>query len=264
MEILRFSPYNKAYELASEFIKEIENNCILESKEPDSIKSEVLKKTISDLNLNVSLIFQFGVGVNLMYPIVEGLISNMKLNIDLSIDNLVLVTITSLTICYIEESKKKKTNLKKLPSMEKDAKSLLEELKLRGIGNGIIKKIIKCFASITNIFKMLFGNTGHVFNGLLDLFSYTALLIPCMNAIKSMIGKYHLNLDSLPGNFLSLGIGITTIIAKHGIKYLIKKLKIRKNLPEIDDHILIKYPHPEFIDNEFDHARETDLIKEEK
>ena len=42
---------------------------------------------------------------------------------------------------------------------------MLEELKMAGIGNGIVKKLTDGFKSITNIFKTIAKHTGAIVTG---------------------------------------------------------------------------------------------------
>lgn len=263
MKLLRYSEHIKTIEMAEEFLSVIGNDTINES---DKVNHDfITKKIINDLRLNAQLALTFGPGLKAMFPVINKLVTNMNLNIDLNAETVVLMTIAGVTIAFIEEHKE--SHGKKF---EKDAKSMLEELKLRGVGNGIIKKIVTCIKSIGNIFKILFKNKRHVINGFFDMFGYTALVIPIINAILYMVGKYDMNLDTLPSNFLSLGLGVTTLSAKHGLNYLIDllkdKLKLNKKdifsgVNDIDDPILKKYPHPEYIDvEEYDDSK---LIKEQ-
>jgi hypothetical protein len=262
MKVLRYAEYN-AVDMAQDFLNVIGNNRVDESGNNDSI----VKKIMQDLKLNYSLVLTFGVGLQAMFPIVNKLISNMNLNIDLTPETIVLMTIAGITIAYLEEHKE----LEERKKLEKDAKSMLEELKLRGVGNGIVKKLVACIKSMGNIFKILFKNRRHIINGFFDMFGYTSIVIPVLNAISYMIGKYDMNLETLPSNFLSLGLGVTTLAAKHGLNYLIDllkdKLKISKNdifkhVNDVDDPILKKYPHPEYIDVDYDNIENDKLIKE--
>ena len=227
MKILKYSDHNKSLQMAQDFLSIIGNDRINEAdvKAYDSI----LKKTMDDLKINKDLILTFGTGMSAMFPLVEKLVANMSLNIDLNIQTVVLITIAGVTIAYIEE--KKNIDIKKKEILEKDAKSMLEELKLRGVGNGIIKKVVKCVDSISNLFRILLKNKKHVINGLFDMLAYAALATPVINAIFYMVGKYNMNLETLPGNFLSLGFGVTTLAAKNGLNYLI-------NYPEIFEDTL--------------------------
>jgi cytochrome c biogenesis protein CcdA len=263
MKILKYSEHNKSFEMAEEFLNIIGNGVFNESDEHNTI----LKKIIKDLKLNSSIALTFGTGLTAMIPLVNKLVSTLK--IDLTTDTVVLITITGLTIAYLEE--KKELSVKKRMQIEKDSKSMLEELKLKGVGNGVIKKIVKCIKSIGNIFKILFKNTRHVVNGFFDMFAYSAIAVPVVNAILYMVNKYDMNLETLPSNFLSLGLGVTTIAAKHGLNYLIDLLKdklklnksdILKGINDVDDPILKKYPHPEYIDTEYIDD-DSKLIKEQ-
>lgn len=262
MKVLKYEDYSKSISLGEEFLNIIGNDIINESDD------STLKKIVSDLKLNSQMILTFGVGMQAMFPIVSKLVSNMSLKIDLNQETVGLMTIAGVTIAYLEEQKE--TNQKRI--LEKDSKSMLEELKLRGVGNGIIKKIVKCIKSIGNIFKILFKNSRHVINGFFDMFGYTTIVVPVLNAISYMIGKYDMNLDNLPTNFLSLGLGVTTISAKHGINYIIDLLKdklkinksdILKGINDVDDPILKKYPHPKYIDMDADYEKNQELIKEQ-
>lgn len=241
MVILKYNQYG----MTDRFIELFENSMINESTPEDNFK-EVLSGLSKDLKFNFGLIFTFGAGIKAMYPIVDNLVRNESLKIDLNVESILLLTLASLAITYLEESNNRTGEEKvpcdcvsKNPSCEycggsgyitskvtrADARTILEELKLRGIGNGIVRKIVDCFKSIGNIVKVLFKNSPYVVNGLIDMFGYTAMLIPTMNAISSLIGEYNLNMETLPGNFLALGVGIGTFLAKRGFNYLVKKLK---------------------------------------
>jgi hypothetical protein len=265
MQVLGFSQYINSIQLAEDFIQLIGNDIINESDKFDYKK--IIKKIIDDLNLNVQMLLTFGVGLESMFPIIRNLVKNMKLNIDLKPETVVLMTIAAVTIAYLEEKK----SIKNKKILEKDAKSMLEELKLRGVGNGIVKKLVKCLNSLGNLLKILFRQKRPIINGLFDMLAYTALLVPFLNAVMFMVGKYELNIDTLPSNFLSVGLGVTTIVAKHGINFLIDKLKdklelnkpeILKNINDVDDPMIKKYPHPEYIDIETDISGKNKLIKE--
>jgi hypothetical protein len=125
---------------------------------------------------------------------------------------------------------------------KKDVKTILHELQLRvspsaKTGDGILKKVVECFKSIGNLLKIIFKNTPYVVSGLIEMFAYTSILLPTMNAISSMIGTYNLNLETLPTNFLSLGVGISGFLAKNAFNYLVSKLRDKLNLkvdPELN------------------------------
>lgn len=241
MVILKY----RDYDMSLRFMELLESNKVNESMSDYNIM-DVLKDLSKDLKFNYGLIFTFGAGIQTMFPIVDNLIKNENIKIEFTNENVLLITLTALAITYLEEKNNRIGDSKvKCSCKDKrkdcsicsgtgyvdskvnrdDARTMLEELKLRGIGNGIVKKLVKCFRAIGNIVKILFKNSPYVINGLIDMFGYTAMLIPTMNAISALIGEYDLNMETLPGNFLALGAGIGTFLAKRGFNYIIRKLK---------------------------------------
>jgi len=212
--------------MTDDLIDFLSNSVINESDKGQSAIDSMLKGLARDLKFNMGLVFTFGVGIRAMYPIVDNLIQNGTLKIEANTENIVLICLAALTITYLEETnnkagqtevecscKSKKdceicggTGVVKSIVTKKDAQTILEELKLRGVGNGIIRKMVECFKSIGNISKTLFKNSPYVINGLMDMLAYTGLLLPTMNAISALIGKYDLNMDTLPGNFMAVGL----------------------------------------------------------
>jgi hypothetical protein len=87
---------------------------------------------------------------------------------------------------FIEE--KKFTSTIEEDILRKDSKSMLEELKLMGIGIELLK-LIRIFKSITSIFKLIGKHVGSIVGGFMDMFAYTAMLIPIM--------KYYMSLESM-------------------------------------------------------------------
>jgi hypothetical protein len=281
MVILKYNQYG----MTDRFIELFENSMINESAPEDNFK-EVLSGLSKDLKFNFGLIFTFGAGIKAMYPIVDNLVRNEALKIDLSVESVLLLTLAGLSITYLEESNNK-TGEEKIPCTCKsksdscahcdgtgyitskvtraDARTILEELKLRGIGNGIVKKVVDCFKSIGNIVKMLFKNSPYLINGLIDMFGYTAMLIPTMNAISSLIGEYNLNMETLPGNFLALGVGIGTFLAKRGFNYLVRKLKNKLGFRTSHLDVPTAAKPYEISDGDFNKEKlgKNDLIKEQ-
>ena len=277
MRVLNF----EKYQLAEDLSNFIANPTILESAEKNSQIDNILKKLSQDLKFNYGLVFTFGVGVRVMYPIVEELIKNGNLKVEATTENIVLVCIAALTITYLEESKnsagdtevpcdceEKKSDCKicggtgmiKSKVSKRDARTILEELKLRGIGNGIVKKMVECFKFLGSILKTLFRNTPYVINGLIDMLAYTAILVPAMNGISAIVGKYDLTIDSLMGNAAAISLGITTFLAKYGFDSLVKKFKDKFGFDtkSLDVPTIVK-PY----DTENDELEGNKLIKEQ-
>jgi hypothetical protein len=262
MRINRFSEYTFQQESAEFFIKSFDD--IIKESDESTIK-RILKKVVSDLKLNTSLVLTLGTGIGACYPVVQRLMKNMDIqSFNLSTESIVLLTICSLTIVYLEERKFKSSEEE--ANLTKDSKSMLEELKMKGIGNGIVKKVIKSLKSIKNIFSLIAKHLGSVIGGVVDMFAYTSLLIPIMNGVSAMVNKYNLTLDTLPHNFLGLSVGVATIITKHGIVEILNKLKdrfpINKRdvISEIEVPVIQKFST--FGDGEKD-QQSGDLIKEQ-
>lgn len=228
MKIHKFNDYSLYDSMANDFINSF-NTLIIESD--DSIYKKVEKKLISDLKLDIQAIASFGIRFAVIYPIVQELLKNMNIeSIELTPDRIVLLTISAVSIIYLEEKKSKSS--KEQEKLTKDSKSMLEELKMMGIGNGLVKKLIEGLKSIKNIFNIILKHLGKVAVGFIDMFSYISLLIPIINGVLAVIGKYDLNLDTLPQNFLGLAVGVGTIIAKHGISEIIDRIK--NKVPKIN------------------------------
>ena len=236
MKIQKFQQYSLQDSMALDFINSFDG-LITESDETQYKK--VQKRVISDLRLNGNLSLTFGAGIKALYPVVDKLMTNMKISsIDITADKVVLLTICAFTIVYLEEKKFKDGQEEEI--LTKDSKSMLEELKMMGIGNGIVKKVVKLFKSITSIFTIIGKHLSAVAKGFIDMFAYTAILIPIMNGILYVIGKYELNVDTFLENFAALTMGVGTLIAKNGIIHIIDRLKDKistKDKKEIVDEV---------------------------
>lgn len=262
MNIQRYSEYNSQYEMADEFLKSFDK--MIKESDGSSSFQKVAKKVIFDLKLNISLVATFGAGIGALYPVVQGLMENMNMDsFNLNTESVVLLTLAAVSIVYLEEKKCKTPEEE--AELTKDSKSILEELKMRGFGNGIVKKLIQGLKSIKNIFSIIGKHVGAVIGGVIDMFAYTSLLIPLLNGVMAVIHRYNLNLETLPQNFLGLAVGIGTIIAKHGIVEIINRLKDKftinqkEILDEIETPVIQKFAT--FGDG--DNKQSGDLIKEQ-
>ena len=229
MKIKRFKDYYDNDILAQDFIEGFD----LLIKESDQTNYEpIRKKVFNDLKLNSNLALTYGAGMHVLYPIVAVLLKNMKLSsIDITADKIILLTVCAFTIIYLEEKNSTSEELRK------DSKSMLEELKMGGIGNGIVKKLVETLKSFTNIFNIIYKHIGKSVSGLIDMFTYVSLLIPIMNGILFIIGKYDLNIDTFLQNFTGLLIGVGSIITKQGISYIIDKIKVKVDKKKILSNI---------------------------
>ena len=251
--IVRFNEFRDPELMGEEFLEIMLNPQINESVEESKI-IEILKSLSKDLKFNTRLIFTFGTGIAALYPVVTNLIKNGSIKMEMTPENIVLLTLTALTITYLEETNNKVGDTRIVcdecdgsgevddvecevckgegyltsVATKKDAQTMLEELKLRGVGNGIVKKFVGAFKSIGKLVGIILRGTPYVVKGIMDMFGYTALLVPTMNAIAATVGNYDVNVDNIIGNVTSLGVGIGIFLGKQAVNYLVDKLK--KNL----------------------------------
>jgi len=263
MKVQRFEEYSLQDNMANDFLNSFDE--IVKESDGGSPYEKVAKKVISDLKLNISLVATFGAGIGALYPVVDGLMKNMNLDsFNLTTESIVLLTLASVAITYLEEKKCK--SVEEEDELTKDSKSMLEELKMRGFGNGIVKKLMKGLQSIKSIFSIIAKHLGAVIGGVVDMFAYTALLIPLLNGVMAIINKYDLNLETLPQNFLGLTVGIGTIIAKHGIVEILNRIKNRfpinqrEVLSDIETPVIQRFAN--FGDGDSE-EQDGDLIKEQ-
>ena len=102
--------------------------------------------------------------------------------------------------------------------------------------------------------------------GIIDMLGYTAILIPIMNSILWIIGKYEMSIDTVTQNFFSIGVGIASRIAKHGLVELIGKLKgliSDKTKGEIIDELETPIIQRFSDIRDSDEEQSGDLIKEQ-
>jgi len=259
-KIHRYQDFSKYDDMSWDMINSMDT-LIKESDETNFKK--IQNKVVSDLRLNFRFIGTFGAGIGAFYPIVESLMKNLGQNIEVTPEVVVLSSICALTIIYLEE--KKFRDEQEEQDLIDGSKSMLEELKMRGVGNGIIKKLVKAYKSISSIFNIIGRRTGAVINGFIDMFAYTSLLIPVMNGILFVINKYELNIDTLVQNFIGLSIGVGTIIAKHGISLIISKIKdkFKINKEEVIDDIDTSGDIKKFGDIISSDDEKSELIKEQ-
>lgn len=252
MFIKNFEQYNRDLSMLEDFL----NNSKLAINETDesSIKT-IVKSILNDLGINLKFVSTFGFAISGLYPIVESLMKNMNLSsVDLTPNNIVMITLTALSVIFLEERESRLSDKQKL-ELEKETKSLLTELKLNGIGNGIVKKLVKSLKSIKNIANIILKHSGKAIESIVDMFAYTSLLVPILNSINFIVDKYDLTMDTLIYNLSGIAMGVVTIIVKHGVKEILKRLGISKVKKEEiiddieDDFDDIDYPNNSIIND---------------
>lgn len=236
MKITKFQEYSMQDNMSWEFINSFDS-IITESENHRTI----MKDALSDLKLNTELVLTFGAGLGTFLPLVQNLLTNMKL--EANANSALLLTVCAFTIIYIEE--KKCRDASQEDTLVKDSKSMLEELRMHEIGNGTVKKVVKLFKSIMGIFNLIGKHIGTIVETFVDMFAYASILLPIMNGLAYLAGKYTLTVDSFIFNLSGLAMGIGTIIAKHGIMFILKKLKLKDTkkkeiIDEVDTSVVQK------------------------
>src|ERR1022692_1209341 len=106
MKIQKYIEHSLYLDMCDHLFASIDSTIINESDSNVNYR-EVEKKVLKDLKVNMSIVGTFGAGISALYPIVNSLVKNMELNIDLTLDKVVLLTIAAFSIIYLEEKKSK-------------------------------------------------------------------------------------------------------------------------------------------------------------
>lgn len=210
VRIHKFNHYSTALGMAEDFAAAIHPALVSESD------GSYLSKLVDDLKLNAGVIMSFGTGLEVMIPLVRRLVENGEVRVDMNVETATMLTLTAITIAYLQEERDEKVRRR----LERDSKSLLEELKLRGVGNGIVKKTVGCLEAIGAVARLLMRHRGHVLASFFEMLGYSSLCIPVINAIKSIVGAYQFTLDNFQHNMASLAMGLGALLAKQGVEYL--------------------------------------------
>lgn len=271
MQLIKFNTWSKSYDIGQEFLSYLKIQPVNEAESGDF--KQMLQEIINKYRLNIALTLSFGTGLEVFIPVVKRLCENGEFKIDLTPENLVMMVVTAVTIAYLEETKEEKARKlleddpdiseyeieqkdELISKLETDSKSLLEELKLKGIGNGIIKKLLLVIKSIGKLSRFIFRKSKTVIESFFDMFGYAAICIPILNSIKILISNYQWTLDNFNNNIESVILGLTSLSAKHIINWF---LDLRK-----DKKLPVEIRHSgKYIDTKFDREEKDELIKEQ-
>jgi hypothetical protein len=253
-KILKFGEYRDWEGIATDFIYQIKNSRISESDESSMGEDSILKacKDIGEkFRFNIDLTLTFGTGVKLFYPVVSKFVENLQLEIKPTTEDIVLLCITTISIIYLRHKKDP-------PLSEEDIKNKLNPEVQMKFGNPrkLVEGLVKSFRQIYQFIKKFPKLFGVALDNIFDMFTYTTILIPVMNAIGMFCDKYDLTPENLVGNLASLGVGISTISSKRLIGFISNKLN--KDKPEEDPNILSDVGDLEEID-----MGRSKLIKEQ-
>jgi hypothetical protein len=195
MGILKFEDYTINSSILS-LIKEFENIDINESS-----NNNHLNDIVNTLNLNENIIDIYNsVNFDVLFNIVKELISNDSLNVELNDKNITQSTL-SLILISLKNDIEKTNNLKyynSVDDLKNDIRDILEELKLEGIGNGIIKKISTILEQIYDFFKLISKDIKiNNIKTLFDIISNDRLSNIILSPIYNYIKKNNVSMNSL-------------------------------------------------------------------
>ena len=219
MKILKY----KDLEIVEDFLSMLFNSSILE-------KVELLNDTFIDkLEMHKILIEEYKNIIPLLDLISISLIKNSKLPIETNEKAVMLFSIAALSVCLKDDAKFLIDNDFVKGEYETELKSILEELKLNGIGNNLVKNLSGIYHSIINMSKNIFK--------LKDIFS--SLNEP--NLLKSVdiyIKKYKLSLNDFSSNFDNLYNIISNTYLKTGKLDEFKNKLIKNNQKPFNTKVL--------------------------
>jgi uncharacterized protein YpuA (DUF1002 family) len=146
MKVLNY----KQLQLADEFLNLVSNQVL------EKTKFALPKNTFLDkLKIHKILINQNEEKLGLLEKITEELVKNSNLNIGDDQKTIILLCVAAFSASELENSKFLIDNKIKKADFETEIKSVLEELKLLGIGNNIVKNLSNCFKSIFKLTNSL-------------------------------------------------------------------------------------------------------------
>lgn len=176
----------------------------------------ISKKIIKDLKVNLYFISTFGTSVSALYPLITSIVKNTEI-MPLTTTDIVFLTICALAITF------------------KESKSEIDKLMVIVNEKGLqkpLEKIQYFLKNFTTLFSAIAKSTGKIINGMVDMFAYTALLVPTIMGVVDLINTWKINFESFDqimvnpmGFAISTGVGIITITVKHLIGVLVKKIK---------------------------------------
>ena len=175
---------------------------------------DLLNKVSSELGANLYFISTFGTVIPVFFPFFQNLVNNSSFNMTITEKDIVLLTICAFSVVFNEN----KENINKLMTVIRE-KGLEEVLTL----------FIDTLKNLGHLFGKISSNFGKVISSIVDMFSYTALLVPLMTALNTVIQHYGITIqqfDSIltnPGGaVISTGIGMLTISLKHIINMIMR------------------------------------------
>ena len=211
MEILKFQDI----EVVEYFLNSLFSNYLLETNEFNN-------SFINNLEIHKKLINEYESVLPELALIGGSLLKNSNLKIDLTNNNLLLFTIAGLSVCVMTDAKFLLDNDIIKSEYEAELKSILEELKLNGIGNGLVKNFSNFLGSILSISLKIYQKKD-----IIDVLKQKNLL----QSVNLYVDKYKLSLDNYVKNLEKLS-KLLTVYLKSG-KFDELKNKLSKKSGEL-------------------------------
>lgn len=193
-KIYNYEDYNIYDNITEDFLKHL-NSLKIINLNNSYIDSQ--NEIINRIKIDTFILDIIGSDITFFYNIVEILIKNTN-KIELTNDNVVLSTLCSLSIIFIEENKNNENN----NLLVKNSKSILEELKMGGVGDGIVKSIINLFYNIKNLISLIYKKIKIV--NFFEIFKYIKNLKVFFSSIIYLIEDYNLDIETSIKNFVGL------------------------------------------------------------
>jgi hypothetical protein len=194
---------NKFYnDIAHYGENEMDANFLMESILTEEKGKTIIEDIVDDFKLAPKFIFTFGTGIGAFYGPIQKLLEGSGIVItEYEIYLLIITAIASLL---------KEPNLTKLVDT-------LKEKGIYSLLNDVSTYVTNSQKIINNVTKNVLG----VIYSLSDILAFTALLVPTMNLLSTVITEYGLNTKTV-GSMLS---GIILSISVYGVKSIINRIK---------------------------------------
>jgi hypothetical protein len=194
---------NKFYnDIAHYGENEMDANFLMESILTEEKGKTIIEDIVDDFKLAPKFIFTFGTGIGAFYGPIQKLLEGSGIVItEYEIYLLIITAIASLL---------KEPNLTKLVDT-------LKEKGIYSLLNDVSTYVTNSQKIINNVTKNVLG----VIYSLSDILAFTALLVPTMNLLSTVITEYGLNSKTV-GSMLS---GIILSISVYGVKSIINRIK---------------------------------------
>lgn len=177
---MRILKYNDIQD-ANEFLQSLKTDSIIESVFSIEIKF------LNNLPIHKRILSEYSEILSKLNILSKSLIKTDE-------ETLKLLVVSALTVCILEEDNKYSDI-----TFKKEIKSILEELKLKGIGNGIVKKLSGVFNHIIKISNKI---SKH------DNIKQSLLHKNIIDSVASYISKHGITLNNFASKFNTLELSI--------------------------------------------------------